>query len=76
MIIVMMMMIKIERKQKAKNMNQITTICTPLFFSFKNNESTNGTIFTGTVFVRMTLGHVEDGSQITVESKVTRNVRH
>lgn len=36
----------------------------------------NGTIFTGTVFVRMTLGQVEDESQITVESKDTRNVRH
>jgi len=28
----------------------------------------NGTTFTGTVFVRMTLGQLKDKSQITIES--------
>jgi len=33
-------------------------------------------LFSLVLFVRMTLGQVEDESQITVESKDTRNVRH
>ena len=72
--LIKMIIMKIERKQKVNNMNRVTTIYVPLILIY--NESMNGTIFTGTVFVRMTLGQVEDESQITVESKDTRNVRH